>query len=106
MADTKYPACACEPKRYTYYRRRNRNSTLHLIRKCRVCHKAAQNAMRKADYPAEWVNTLDIIETQGTGQNGAIVQNANPTQSRADAIMHKLQSHIANRSKQKTNVVY
>ena len=97
MADTKYPACACAPKRYTYYRRRNRNGTLHLIRKCRACHKAAQNAMRKADYPTEWVNALDIIETRSTGQIGAIVQNANPVQTRANQIHAKLQRHIANR---------
>ena len=110
MTDTKYPACECTPKRYTYFRRRNRNGTLHLLRKCRACHKIARNAMRASDYPTEWVNALEIVETDDTGQRRAIVQNANPVQtekpmrranpvqSRADAIQAKLQRHIQRRN--------
>ena len=101
MADTKYPACACEPKRYTYYRRRNRNSTLHLIRKCRACHTIARNAMRTSDYPTEWVNALEIVETVDTGQMRAIRPNGRtekPIQTRADAIHRKLQRHIESRT--------
>ena len=99
MADTKYPACACAPKRYTYYRRRNRNGTLHLIRKCRACHTIARNAMRTSDYPTEWVNALEIVATVDTGQMRASMQNANPMQTRANQIHAKLQRHIANRAK-------
>ena len=104
--DQKFPRCDCTPKKFTYYRRLNKNGTLHLMRRCVTCQRNASSAMRGTDYPAEWVNALEIEQPRYTGQTGAIVQNDNPTQSRADAIMHKLQSHIANRGKPKSRLVY
>ena len=104
--DQKFPRCSCMPKKYTYYRRLNKNGTLHLMRRCVTCQRNASSAMRGSDYPSEWVEALEIEQPRYTGQTGAIVQNDNPTQSRADAIMHKLQSHIANRGKPKPRLVY
>ena len=73
--DQKYPRCsiACL-KKFTYYRRQNKNGTLHLMRRCVTCQKSASSAMRSTDYPQEWVSTLDIEQPRYTGQTGAIVQ--------------------------------
>ena len=84
----KHPKCECAQKRYTYFRKRYRNKTLHLIRQCAECGKPAQNPMRQDEYDRSWVENLPIM------QNGVM---ENTAQSRADAIMAKLQKHIENR---------
>lgn len=103
---TKYPKCECETKRYSYFRRRYRNGTLHLMRKCEECGKTGQNAMRVVDYDTNWVDTLPIVDKGVTSepmqnanpvQRIKPVQNMKPVQSRADRIHAKLQRHIANR---------
>ena len=111
---SKHPTCPCTQKRYEYFLKRYRNKTLHLIRRCAECGKPAQNAMTQADYDVNWINTLPIIETDGTGHSvkptlqsradtvqpraKTVQSRVNPVQSRADAIMKKLQRHIDNRS--------
>ena len=111
---SKHPNCECETKRYSYFRRRYRNGTLHLLRKCEACGKIAQNCMRQQDYDKNWVDTLPIVETGVIGnsvkpnlQSRAVTvkskvntaqSRANPVQSRADAIHQKLQRHIENRN--------
>ena len=111
---SKYPNCECKATQFSYFRRRYRNGTLHLMRKCRACGKASQNAMRASDYPTEWVNALDIIETDGTGQSvkptlqsradtvkskvNPAQSRAKPVQSRADAVHEKLIRHIQSRT--------
>ena len=94
----KYPQCKCTTKKYDYFRKRYRNNTLHLIRKCPVCGKVAQNPMRQQEYDRAWVDSLPVQE------NGIMKHTP---QSRADAIMAKLQNHIntrkeANDSQQNT----
>ena len=91
----KHPRCECQEKRYSYFRRRYRNGTLHLLRKCEQCGKAAQNAMRQDEYDRTWIDGLPILE------NGIM----NPTvQSRAEQIQERLRNHIAHRNaKQGTN---
>ena len=103
----KHPNCECRNTKYDYFRKRYRNGTLHLMRKCAACGKVAQNAMRIADYDANWIETLQIVDK---GVRSDPVQNAkpvqtekpmrreNPVQSRADQIHEKLQRHIQNRT--------
>ena len=111
---SKHPNCECQEKRFDYFRKRYRNQTLHLIRQCAECGKTAQNPMKQADYDTNWVDTLPIIETDGTGHSvksnlqfradvvksraETVRSRATLVQSRADAIMKKLQRHIDNRS--------
>ena len=111
---SKHPKCECETKKYTYFLKRYRNKTLHLIRRCAECGKTAQNPMRQQDYDKNWVSTLPIVETGVIGnsvkpnlQSRAVTvkskvntaqSRANPVQSRADAIHQKLQRHIENRN--------
>ena len=120
MTSGKYPKCECSQKRYEFFRKRYRDQTLHLIRRCAECGKTAQNCMPMRDYDRSWVDTLPI-ETNGvmeqpvqngrTDINNFVVSNndvVRPTrqsvkpesraQSRADAIMKKLQRHIQSRS--------
>ena len=106
----KYPNCQCETKRYSYFRRRYRNGTLHMFRKCASCDAVAQNAMTQQDYEKNWVDTLPVMK------NGVMEQSVQPkaepvrstrkpsvrspksrAQSRAAAIMEKLQNHINTR---------
>ena len=110
----KYPKCECAQKRYTYFRKRYRNQTLHLIRSCAECGKTAQNPMRQQDYDKNWVSTLPIVETGVIGNSvkpnlqsradtvkskvNTAQSRANPVQPRADAIHQKLQKHIENRN--------
>ena len=87
--NSKHPNCECGNSKYDYFRRRYRNGTLHLMRKCRECGKTGQNAMRTQDYDANWIETLQIVDKG--------VRSA-PVQSRADQIHAKLKTHIANRT--------
>ena len=91
---SKYPQCECKATRFSYFRRRYKNGTLHLLRKCEPCGKIAQNAMTQTDYDMNWVNALPIVDKAGRSEP---VQSMNPVKSRADAIQAKLQRHIANR---------
>ena len=104
--NSKHPKCGCETTRYSYFRRRYRNGTLHLMRKCEACGKVGQNAMTQNDYDTNWIETLPIVDK--TGRSDPVqtekpmrrikpVQNMKPVQSRADRIHAKLQRHIANR---------
>ena len=98
---SKYPNCRCRATRFSYFRRKYKNGTLHLLRKCEACGKIAPNAMTQADYDTQWVETLQIVDNAGRSdpvQNMKPVQNVNPVQSRADQIHAKLQRHIANRT--------
>ena len=85
---SKYPACNCRTTRFDYFRKRYRNQTLHLIRRCGSCGKAAQNPMRQDEYDRNWVDTLPVIAK-------GVIENT--PQSRADGILAKLQNHIENR---------
>ena len=99
--DQKYPRCDCAPKKFTYFRRQNKNGTLHLMRRCVTCQKNASSAMRGTDYPHEWVDALEIEQPRFTGQTGAIVQNRRtetPMQSKANQLHAKLQRHIQRRN--------
>ena len=104
---SKYPQCECKTTRFSYFRRRYRNGTLHLMRKCRACGKTGQNPMRQGDYDTNWIETLQIVDKSVTSepvQNANPVRTekpmrrANPVQSRADAIQAKLQRHIQRRT--------
>ena len=86
---SKHPKCECAQKRYTYFLKRYRNQTLHLIRRCAECGKTAQNPMRQDEYDRNWIEALPIM-AKGVMENTA--------QSRADAIMAKLQKHIGTRN--------
>ena len=85
---SKYPTCECAQKRYDYFRKRYRNGTLHLIRHCGLCGKPAQNPMRQDDDDRAWVESLPVMAN-------SIMENT--AQSRADAIIEKLQNHIESR---------
>ena len=76
----KYPKCECKETRFDYLRRRYKNGTLHMFRKCPQCGKVAQNAMRQDEYDANWVDSLPIMA------NGVMENTAAITQSRADAM--------------------
>ena len=89
---SKYPKCACGTNGFDYFRKRYRNGTLHLMRRCPECGKVAQKPMRQQEYDRRWVDGLPVIE------NGA----KQTAQSRADAIQTKLQNHIASRSQHGT----
>ena len=107
---SKHPKCECAQKRYDYFRKRYRNQTLHLIRRCAECGKTAQNPMRQDEYDRNWIDTLPIISTGGRSEPVQSVKpnlqsradtvkskvnparsRATPVQSRADAIQSKLQ---------------
>ena len=85
---SKYPNCQCGSPRFEYFRKRYRNGSLHLMRRCPQCEKVAQNAMRQDEYDRNWVDTLPVIAK-------GVIENT--PQSRADAILAKLQNHIENR---------
>ena len=104
---SKYPNCNCGTTRFDYLRKRYKNGTLHLVRRCATCQAIAQNAMRQDDYDKRWVESLPVMRngvTEHSVQNANPVQTAkpmrraNPVQSRADAIQAKLQRHIQNRT--------
>ena len=84
----KHPKCQCGTTRFEYFRKRYRNNTLHLLRKCPRCGKIAQNPLPQREYDAQWIDTLPVM-TDGVLEH--------TPQSRADAIMEKLQNHIENR---------
>ena len=116
---SKHPNCECKEKRYEYFRKRYRNQTLHLIRRCAECGKAAQNPMRQDEYDRSWVESLPVmangvmehpVQNGRTDINNFVVSNndvvrpsrqsvkpESRVQSRADAIMKKLQNHIHSR---------
>ena len=92
---SKYPKCECNTKKFSYFRKRYRNNTLHLMRKCPGCGKVAQNPMRQNEYDQTWVDGLPVME------NGDLMK---PTvRSRADTIMAKLHNHIENRKQTDDN---
>ena len=98
---SKHPNCQCGTPRFEYFRKRYRNNTLHLLRKCPQCGKIAQNPLRQDEYDRTWVESLQI-ERDGVMEQP--VQSRIPApkpkprvQSRADAIMKKLQNHIHSR---------
>ena len=104
---SKYPNCDCGTTRFDYLRKRYKNGTLHLVRRCATCQAIAQNAMRQEDYCKRWVESLEVIDKGVTSepvQNANPVQTAkpmrraNPVQSRADQIHAKLQRHIESRT--------
>ena len=85
---SKYPNCNCSTTRFDYLRKRYKNGTMHLMRRCPACQAIAQNAMRQEDYDKRWVESLPVM------RNGVTEHSV---QSRADAIMEKLQNHIERR---------
>lgn len=85
---SKYPSCQCGTEKYDYFLKRYRNATLHLMRKCPLCGKAAQNAMRQDEYDRHWIEGLPIVE------NGVVVSQP----SRAEQIQKKLENHITARN--------
>ena len=86
---SKYPNCECGTKRFDYFRKRYKNNTLHLMRRCPQCQKVAQNPMRQDEYDKNWIDGLPMMEN-------SILK---PTvQSRVAAIHAKLRTHIENRS--------
>ena len=106
----KHPNCSCGTTRFSYFRRRYKNGTFHMFRKCPSCQKVAQNAMSQSDYDANWVDGLPVMEN-GVIRTQSVEPRAEPmrstresvrspksrVQSRADAIMEKLQNHINTR---------
>ena len=106
---SKYPQCECKEKRFEYLRKRYKNGTLHMFRKCEACGKVAQNAMTQSNYDANWVDTLPISETGGRSEPvhsvkpplksraDAVKSRAPPVQRRAEAIQAKLRRHIESR---------
>ena len=108
---SKYPQCECRTTKFDYFRKRYKNGTLHMFRKCPSCEKVAQNAMSQSEYDANWVSELPVSEngliaTPNLQTRADTVKSkvnpvrsrANPVQSRADQIHAKLQRHIENRS--------
>ena len=102
---SKHPNCPCRTTKYDYFRRRYRNGTLHLWRKCQECGKTGQNALQQQDYDPQWINTLQIMENgvmeqpeQPRAEPVRLTKPKNRVQSRADAIQEKLSRHIQNRS--------
>ena len=85
---SKYPQCECDATRFEYFRRRYRNGTLHLMRRCPQCGRIAPNPMKQQEYDLNWVDGLPVMD------NGIL----KPTvQSRAEAIQARLRTHIENR---------
>ena len=66
---SKYPNCGCETTRFDYFRRRYRNGTLHLMRKCQECGKTGQNAMTQADYDTNWIENPYRLFQRAVGAN-------------------------------------
>ena len=102
---SKHPKCDCGTKKYDYFKKIYRNGTLHMFRKCPSCQKVAQNAMSQGDYDANWVNELPVSKNGVMEQPVQSMQSRRPAQkpgnrvqSRADAIMAKLQKHIGTRN--------
>ena len=106
---SKHPKCECETKCYTYFRKRYRNQTLHLIRQCAECGKTAQNPMRQDEYDRSWVESLPVMadgvleqpvqsRAEPMRSRAQSVKPKSRVQSRADAIQAKLQRHIQSRS--------
>ena len=88
---SKFPNCECQRKKYDYFRKRYRNGSLHLMRRCPQCGKVAQNPMRQDEYDRAWVDGLPVLE------NGII----KPTvQSRAAAIQARLRTESVIRIKE------
>ena len=88
---SQYPNCRCETKRFDYFRKRYRNGTLHLMRRCPQCGRIAPNPMKQQEYDRNWLDGLPVME------NGIM----KPTvQSRASALQARLQNHIEKRSQQ------
>ena len=101
----KYPKCECKETRFDYLRRRYKNGTLHMFRKCPQCGKVAQNAMRQDEYDANWIEALPVMTNGVMEQSVQAMQSrrpaqkpGKPVQSRADAIHQKLQRHIETRN--------
>ena len=90
---SKYPTCECNITKYEYFRKRYKNGTLHLMRKCPSCGKIAQNPMPHREYDKGWVDSLPIMT------NGVMEQTI---QGKADALMLKLQNYINTRNGQQT----
>ena len=88
---SKYPNCQCGSPRFEYFRKRYRNGSLHLIRRCPECQKVAQNPMRQDEYDRSWVDGLPIL-------TGAVLKPM--ALSRTQVIHERLQKHIANRTQQ------
>ena len=106
---SKYPTCQCAQKRYDYFRKRYRNGTLHLIRRCTSCGKPAQNPMRQHEYDRTWVESLPVMangvreqpvqsRAEPMRSTSQPVKPESRVQSRADAIQEKLSRHIQNRT--------
>ena len=106
---SKHPNCECTQKRFDYFRKRYRNQTLHLIRRCAECGKTAQNPMRQDEYDRSWVDTLPIMASgvmeqpvqpraQPVRSTKQSVKPKSRVQSRADAIQAKLSRHIESRT--------
>ena len=108
---SKHPNCECKEKRFDYFRKRYRNQTLHLIRRCAECGKAAQNPMRQDEYDRAWVESLPVMvngvmeppvqpkaEPVRSTRNPSVRSPKNRVQTRADAIQAKLQRHIESRT--------
>ena len=85
---SKYPNCRCRQEKFRYFRKRYRNGTLHLMRRCLQCGKTAPNPMRQDEYDRNWIDGLPVI---GSGIPKPTVQ------SRAEQATAKLQNHILNR---------
>ena len=85
---SKYPNCECRAPRFDYFRKRYRNGSLHLVRQCPQCGKVGPNPLRQDEYDRNWIDGLPVIAK-------GVIENT--PQSRADAILAKLQNHIENR---------
>ena len=107
----KHPKCECGTTRFSYFRRRYKNGTFHMFRKCPSCQKVAQNALRQDEYDVNWVDTLPVMEngvikSPDLQSRAEVVKSRaetvrsrkTPVQSRADAIQEKLRRHIDNRT--------
>ena len=108
---SKHPRCHCKEKRFEYLRRRYKNGTLHMFRKCPSCQKVAQNAMSQSDYDANWVAGLPVMvngvmeQPKHSVSDGELMESRRPApkpkshvQTRADAIQAKLARHIESRT--------
>ena len=103
----KHPKCECGTTRFSYFRRRYKNGTFHMFRKCPSCQKVAQNALRQDEYDANWVSELPVsengvmeqpVQSRAERSTRQSVKPKNRVQSRVDAIHAKLQRHIESRN--------
>ena len=112
MTSGKHPKCECGTTKYDYFKKIYRNGTLHMFRKCPLCQKVAQNAMRQDEYDANWLAGLPVMEN-GVIRTSPVETRAEPVrstrkpsvrspksrvQTRADAIQEKLSQHIQSRN--------